>query len=306
MKFADPWWLLLLLPVALVCWRNRRPALFFPSRIATTVAPSPRRRAARWVASLRPLALGAIVVALAEPRVGRATYSEVQSGIDIQLVLDTSSSMQFRDLGVNRTRLELVREVLESFVAKRPADRIGLVTFALYPRVVSPLTRDQAALRANIDALQPVLGNSPEDRTAIGVAIAAASRGLAESGARTKVMVLLTDGEQIVHDVSLRDATDYLAAKGIRLYAVAAGRALGSWSKQLESIARTTGGRSFFARDAAGLQATYREIDQLERSTEQEQRTTLFGPGQQYALAAALAFLCCELLARAFLTREAP
>lgn len=306
MRFDEPLWLLLLAPF-FWSWRRASPiAIPFPQVLAARLAATPRLRCERFAGLLGRLAAILAIVALAGPQFGREVKTESSSGIDVQLLLDVSGSMQLRDLGGNRTRLDVVRDVLDDFVAGRPGDRLGLMTFALYPRVACPLTRDHAALREALEKVKPVLGNSPEDRTAIGVAIAAASLRLSESPAKSKVLVMLTDGEQIVHEVGLDDAADFAKAHGVRLYAVAAGRAQGPWTRKLEAMALHTGGRAFFARDGSALERVYREIDALERSETEVERIVLHADVHAgFQLAALLALVLLAGL-RAFVTRGTP
>lgn len=306
MKFDQPAWLLTLVPLLFAFVRTRSAAVPFARALALGLPGSSRRRLFSWSTWLRPAAVLALALALCGPRIGRATYSEVTKGIDIQLLLDVSGSMQLRDLGSNRTRLDVVRGVLEDFVKGREGDRIGLLTFALYPRVACPLTRDHEAVLESLRDVRPVLGNSQEDRTAIGVAIAAAAQRLTRSDATSKVVVMLTDGEQIVHDVGLDDAADYAAFHGVRLYTIAAGRALGPWTKKLESIARATGGQAYFARDGNALARIYQEIGTLEASTAEERIHTSFADAHLGFVLAAMLLLLGDAVLRRFATRAAP
>lgn len=306
MRFDEPLWLVLLVPLAFAWRRAKLAAIAFPRVLASKLDSTPRVRGDRIAAWLLPAAAALLIVAAAAPRIGRAARSESASGVDIQLLLDVSGSMQLRDLGANRTRLDVVRGVLDDFITLRTGDRLGLMTFALYPRSVCPLTRDHAAVRASLADVRPVLGNSPEDRTAIGVAIAAATRRLAASPAKSKVLVMLTDGEQIVHDVSLDDAADYAAANDVRLYAVAAGRAQGPWTKKLEAIASATGGRAFFARDGAALGRVYGEIDSLERSDSEAESIVVHADVHSVFQLFALLALAVHVVLRGILARSAP
>jgi len=306
MKLDQPWWLLILVPLLFAFVRTRPPAVPFARALTLGLQASLRRRLSSWSVWLRPVAAIALVLALCGPRIGRATYSEVVKGIDIQLLLDVSGSMQLRDLGANRTRLDVVRGVLEEFVKGREGDRVGLLTFALYPRVACPLTRDLAAVQEALRDVRPVLGNSLEDRTAIGVAIAAAAQRLSRSDATSKVVVMLTDGEQIVHDVGLDDAADYAALRGVRLYTIAAGRAQSPWTKKLESIARATGGQAYFARDATALTRIYQEIGALETSTAEERIHTSFADAHFGFVLAAMLLLMGDVVLRRFATKAAP
>jgi Ca-activated chloride channel family protein len=308
MRFETPFFALLLLPVAFVWLAARARGVAFSSTVGAGIRPSVRRRIHRIALAFRPFAVVLLVLALMGPRIGREVAVESARGVDLELLLDCSSSMQLRDLGADQSRLDVVRPVVRRFIEGRPLDRIGLLSFALYPRVVSPMTRDHESLIASLDRLRPVRPNSEEDSTAIGVALAAAGEKLAASNAASKVIVMLTDGEERVNDVTPAAGAEYLAAKGIRLYTIAAaggrgGRATGAWTSALDALAVTTGGRGFVADDATALDAVYGAIDALEKSDAVEERATIHADAHSLFLFAAITLLVADLLVRGLYLR---
>jgi Ca-activated chloride channel family protein len=314
---ADPWFLLLA-PVALglvVYGRGRRgraagrvPAL--PPEVERL--PRSARQRLAWIAGgLQVLALFAVIAALSRPVRGNVLRTTTSEGVDIALLIDRSSSMKYADLEEGRTRLDVVKEVVGDFARRRMTDRVGaadnvaLVVFAQYPQLLCPFTLDVGALEGFLDGVE-LVQHEVEDGTAIGRGLAKGVALLAETDARSKVAVLLTDGENNVEDILPLDAARAAAEQGIRVYTVLAGRYVFQEdvfgrvyatereldSSELEGIAELTGGKFFRARDKAALEAVYAEIESLERTERVEQRYTetldLYPPFQ---LAAALLYL---------------
>lgn len=308
MSFQHPWLLLLLLlapgVVFLRSTRRRAPSLLFSdgralSRLPVTWAVIAHR--------LLPLVFGAglalLVIAMAGPRTGLEAGRVRAETRDIVLLLDVSTSMRAEDLspaGKTRSRLDAAREVIERFVARRPHDRIGLVAFSALPYTVSPLTLDQGWL---VGQLQRLETGMIEDGTAIGDGIASAVNRLRESAAKSRIIVVLTDGINNRGVLSPVDAARAARALGIRVYAVGAGSsgpvrvpvrdAYGSAryvvqeggidEAGLAQIADLTGGRYFRATDFAALEEVYDRIDRMETTpvdvptyTRFEERFALF------------------------------
>lgn len=276
----DPWFLPLglLLPVIAVVWRARSGRAALPAADGGAFAGLPRslRQRVAWLPLvLQLLAVLALSFALARPAVRELLPNE-QEGIDILLVLDRSSSMQTpeRVRGQDRAvqRVVAARTRAEEFVLARPDDRIGVLTFALFPELICPLTLDKEAVASFLRAVETVEPNSPEDRTAIGVALAEAVRALEAAGGESRVIVLLTDGANNVDAVLPADAGKFAADADVRVYTIGFGsppRGLFGpmrvdWS-ELESVAESTGGAHFVARDAEQLAEVYERIDELER-----------------------------------------
>ncbi len=281
MRFADPWWLLALAPLlgtaayfALSKGARRRPRILHPLVPALLGLPKgPRVRLRHAPLVLRLSCLALLVLALARPQ-GALSLEKVHAeGIDIVLVLDASGSMQFDDFQPNR--LAAAKEAAAEFVTSRPADRIGLVTFATTAVLRSPLTLDHAALRGILERVE----FADESQTAIGVALAAAVNRLRGSDSKGKAVVLLTDGANNAGDIDPLTAAQVAAAMGVKVYTIGAGarpeemplmrRMFGAIPQpvdegQLTRIAQATGGRFFRATDGSALGLIYAEIGRLE------------------------------------------
>lgn len=314
LEFTSAWALLLLLALpAWWIWRRRRraPAIVF-SRVAT-LAKGPRagRGLARALVILRNLALASFVVALARPRAGGRTESVTSEGINIVLAIDLSSSMLAQDF-LPQNRLEVAKDVVKRFVLARKSDRIGVVAFAAEALTQVPLTTDYPVVTAAIDNLA---AGQLEDGTAIGTAIATAANRLRDAPGRSRVMILLTDGENNRGAIDPRTAARAAAAFGIRVYTVGVGtegmapvpvgrglfglryenRPVKIDEPLLTDIARTTGGRYFRARDAAALQRIYEQINSLEREPVQTHSYVRYTELFRWPLALGLIALLAEL-----------
>ncbi|HLQ38818.1 MAG TPA: VWA domain-containing protein [Planctomycetota bacterium] len=281
LTLLDPWLLLLALLVPLVfafrCWRTGPAVRFAPAEFTAGLPHTWRLRLLAIPPALQYLALLLLVLALARP-VHRAPLPPLAAGIDILLCLDTSSSMTSRDLDPQRPRLEVAKAAAAQFIAGRPTDRIGLLTFARYPDVRCPLTLDHRALAELLAEVQVVAGDSPEDATGIGTAVARAAAVLRASTARSKVVILLTDGEENVATAQTPDEIAPLHSSqlclqlGVRVYTIAAGRGnpgpAGVWQPldtgQVQRLAERTGGRFYASHDGNALASVYAEIGRLE------------------------------------------
>lgn len=311
MILGDPLFLLLLAPLAaLVLRRLRRPTpgVGGGSERLHGGLPATLRARTTWLPGLLG-ALGAllVVLALARPLQGRVEAQVTSEGIDIMLVIDASSSMLDQGLQPRVTNLEVVKAVVSRFVQARVDDRVGLVSFASWPRTECPLTLDREGLLTRLAAVQCVARNTEEDGTAIGVALGQAARKLKDSDAKSRVIVLLTDGEENRWTIDPAEATALCKDLGIKVYAVAAGRAWvagrGLFGRSadptlLQSIASETGGRFFLATDAEALTEVYREIDALERTTRQDVRYTDWEDLYPWLLVPAALLLALELALR--------
>ena len=298
--FAHPWVLLLLLLLPVLAVLKGRfggtPGVTFSSTVSLAALGKKRRsRAGALLAMLGHLALGSLIVALARPQLGR-TLTQVQaSGVDIMIALDVSRSMLAEDftIGSQRaSRLEAVKQVTEQFIRQRPNDRIGILAFAGRPYLVSPLTLDHDWLIQNLDRLRIGM---VEDGTAIGSATAAAANRLKDKEAKSKLIVLLSDGDNNAGRVTPLTAAEAAKALGIRVYTIGAGTQgesvpfpfqdpLGRTVYQevhmefnedtLKQIASITKGQYFPAADTAALKRTFSEIDQMEKTKVEVQKTS--------------------------------
>ncbi|GIW45903.1 MAG: aerotolerance protein BatA [Candidatus Binatia bacterium] len=323
MRLEHPWVLLALalLPF-LVLWWNRRadpaaaPLPFFERLPA---APAGRSRW-RWLLSvLRALSLAALIVAMSRPQYGNAEGEMRGEGIDIVLAVDISGSMLAEDFtkpsGERANRLEVVKDVVREFVARRRNDRIGLVVFAGRPYTQCPLTLDHGWLLRNLERVQ--IGMI-EDGTAIGSALATAGARLEASDAKSKVIVLLTDGQNNAGKVSPKTAAEALAQLGIRVYTIGAGtRGLAPFPARdvfgnrvyrpmpvdidettLQEVARVTGGQYFRATDTASLRQVYAEIDRMERTEFRSPRYFAYDEAYPWFIALALFLYATEFALR--------
>ena len=288
MTFHNPhllWLLTLLLPAAgyyLYRLRKGGAALRISSVAGVLKAPRTVRyylRHAPFV--LRMAALATLVVALARPQSAEQNTRTNTDGIDIMLALDVSGSMLARDFRPDR--LEAAKEVAGSFIADRYGDRIGLVVFAGEAFTQSPLTADQSTL---LTLLGRVRSGLIEDGTAIGNGLATAINRLRESDAKSKVVILLTDGVNNRGEITPITAAEIAKAQNIRVYTIGVGtegmapypavdmfgnitfvkQKVEIDEKTLTAMAEMTGGRYFRATDNAKLKAIYDEINQLEKS----------------------------------------
>jgi Ca-activated chloride channel homolog len=292
MVFLEPIWLLALLAVPVVIWwslrRDARRTAFRYSALSVfrAVEPTWRIRIRHAPLIFRALALTLIVLALARPVERDVLIEETVEGIDIILALDVSTSMRAPDFYPNR--FEAARNVAIEFVQSRRSDRIGLVIFAGQAFTQVPLTLDYPFV---VRMLEDVRMGIVEDGTAIGTAIATSANRLKDSEAESKVIILLTDGQNNRGEIDPFTAAEVAAALGVRMHAVGIGmtatmmaeaEATGGTTGPIEvdedglrAITAATGGRYFHARDRDGLRAIYDEIDQLERTaidTTTEQR----------------------------------
>lgn len=325
-RFAYPWIVLALALVPLLVylrfrWGARVPSLRYSD--VGALARLPRSLWARlsWLPfALRVAAITLLLVALARPQRG-ATGEEIRAeGVDIMLVIDVSSSMLAEDFRPNN-RLHVAKEVVSDFIKRRDNDRLGMTVFARHAITKTPLTLDHDILLTHLD---DVAIGAIADGTAIGNAIASSVNRLKDSDAESRIMILLTDGENTAGEIDPVTAAQLAKTFGIRVYAVGVGRGglvpypfrdplYGTVYREveipideegLEEIATITGAQFFRARDAESLKAVYEEIDALE-TTEIEQiqyvRYTELAP---YFMLAALAFLAAEtLLSRTRLAR---
>jgi Ca-activated chloride channel homolog len=314
--FAHPEALLLLLLLPIWGWWRRRrtrrpPAIPFSRLRALAAGPRTGAGTARFAPWLRTLAVASLIVAVAQPRSGASTENVSREGIDIALAVDISSSMLAEDFQP-RNRIEVAREEVKRFVLGRKSDRIGLVAFSGEALTQVPLTTDYPVVLAAIDNLQV---GQLEDGTAIGTAIATTANRLRNAPGRSRVMILLTDGENNRGAIDPRTAAQAAAAFGIRIYAIGVGsegmasvpvgrglfglryenRPVRIDEALLTEIANSTGGRYFRARDARSLQTIYAQIDELERSVVEARSFVRYTERFRWPLTVALAALLLEL-----------
>jgi Ca-activated chloride channel family protein len=289
-RLHDPWALALLVLLAAALLGRRRTAaggavLRYPAVAALKAAGAGARIRWRWVGpALRVAAAVLLVAALARPQAGSVESRVFTEGIDILLAVDVSGSMLAEDFtlgGQRANRLAAVKSVVAEFVGRRAADRIGLILFAARPYTQCPLTLDHGWLLENLRRAE--IGMI-EDGTAVGSALASAVGRLEAADGKSKIVILLTDGQNNAGKVSPLTAAAAAKALGYRVYTIGAGtRGVAPFPAEdlfgnrvyrpvavdidettLTKIAEATGGRYFRATDTASLAGIYAEIDRLE------------------------------------------
>ena len=318
MTFATPW-LLLLVPVAalVLAWRWLRPgprASLAVADLGLLAAAAGRHRGwrvrLRWLpAVLRAVAVLLLVLAIARPQRGLAVTFVPEEGIDIVLAFDVSGSMTERVAGTaasRPTRLEAARTVIKDFVDSLEGDRVGLVVFQSRALALSPLTLDHEALKSAVeDADTGLLA----DGTAIGLGLAEALNVIRESEARSKVVVLLTDGSNNSGEIEPLQAAQLAKALDIRVYTIGFVSRRGADDideETLRRIAAETEAEYYDAATQADLERSYEAISKLERSRVGENRFTRYQEFGPWLAGAALALLTVEALSRATLFRRYP
>ena len=327
-RFAYPQVLLLLLVVVPLVYlelggRRKRRSIAFSSIDILSRAKleaDPVKRYGRL--ALRVLILVLVVLSAARPQTGRSESSVRTEGIDIALVLDTSGSMQAQDFQPEN-RLQAAKEVVKEFISERKHDRIGLVVFSAQALSQCPLTLDYDVLLSLVDRVD---FGMLEDGTAVGVALATACNRLKDSDAKSRIVVLLTDGQNNTGIISPATAADIAKSLGIKVYTIGVGtRGMAPFpvedplfgrrlvqmqvdldEETLRGIAKTTGGEYFRATDAEELAKIYGTIDELEKT--QIETRTFTNYTDKYLLFAvpALLLLVLELGLGESLLREVP
>jgi Ca-activated chloride channel family protein len=296
-RFLQPqwFWALTVLPL-IILWRGRRgpvAAVEYPDvSLVRDIARRTRSRVGGLVWLLPIIATSLMIVGLARPQRTHSRTEVTVSGIDIVLGLDVSGSMQALDFAVDEhrvNRIAVVKSVVSKFIDERPNDRIGLIAFAAAPYIVSPLTLDHDWLLQNLERINVTIG---EDGTAIGSAIAAGVNHLRTTAAKSKVLVLLTDGVNNTGKISPFAAAEAARALGVKVYTVGVGvrgkapipvrdeagkmhvimATVDVDEKTLQAVADETGGQFYRATDTDSLRKIYEQINRFERSAQTVQK----------------------------------
>jgi Ca-activated chloride channel family protein len=310
-QFAWPWVLLALLLIPLLAWRLGKPgpppSITLPSlQSLRALGTTPRRHAGRWRWVLPLLALTLLIVALARPRVPRGDLPDPTKGIDIMLTLDFSRSMAEHDFhlaGKRVSRREALLHVVEDFVGKRPHDRIGIVCFARSPFLVSPLTLDHAWAMNSLRETDYATG------TAIGEGLAASLQFLKQNSERSKVIIMVTDGQNLLGRPPLAIAPHVLQAQ-VRLYTVIIGPEIvtptAAANHELNKAARMTGGQFFQARNTESLEKVYELIDELEKKALLQKRFVIWREWFPWLVGAGVALFLADILINDLFRRHIP
>jgi Ca-activated chloride channel family protein len=289
LHFADPWFLLLLLVVPLLWARDywvrrrfRRGLVFPQTSLAQQLGRSWTVRFRPWLVFLKLVGIGLLVVAFARPQLGSAEEDILTEGVDIMVTVDVSGSMAAEDFRP-RNRLAVAKQVIQDFVRGRQSDRIGLVIFAARSFTKCPLTIDYDVLLKQIDDVE--LGTI-DDGTAIGSGLANAVNRLRPSKAKSRVIILLTDGVNNSGEIDPSTAAELARSLGIKVYTVGVGREgiapfpvndpvfgrryvdveVQIDEELLKKISDSTGGQYFRAVDKDSLEKIFKTIDSLEKS----------------------------------------
>lgn len=316
-RFADPWWFGLLVPVAILAlWVARRRArslarVVLPeTSVAVSLGRSTWTRLEPALPWLRAATLVLVIFALARPQSGSTRESVTSRGVDVVVALDISGSMRALDFQP-LNRLEVARRTLAEFVDRRPGDRIGLVAFGSYAATRCPLTLDHDLLRS----LLAEIDFAPDDEggTAIGMGLATAVQRLRGSTAKSRIVVLLTDGRNNRGQIGPGAAAEAAKALGVRVYTIGVGTegevpvpvqtAAGERyvmqrqdldEELLKEIAATTDGRYFRATNPDALRETLGVIDKLETTDIESRVRVLYAERFGLLLIPALGLLLVE------------
>lgn len=275
---------------------------------------------------LRAVTIVLIGLALSHPRQGVEETRVSSEGLDIMLVLDASTSMLAEDFTINGkriNRLEVVKDVVSRFVLNRPYDRIGATVFAGRPYTLCPLTMDKNVLATFIERARIGL---VEDGTAVGSAIVTAAKRLSSGKAKSKVIILLTDGRSNAGNIDPEAAAELAAKLGIKIYTIGAGSKgpvpypgtdmfgrkgyqmveIELDEKSLQAIADKTGGKYFNAKDTKSLEKIYDQIDKLEKTEIEETVYADFFERFRIFLIPAFLLLLLEIILRLSIYRTLP
>jgi len=331
MHFQTPWFFILIPAAVFLAIYSKRiekvPAFLFSThKILDGLGGTLRSRLSSGMPLLRMAALVLLICALAGPQEMIEDSKIETEGIDIVLAVDTSTSMLAEDFeteGVRTNRLEAVKAVVKEFISKRQSDRIGIIAFAGRAYTVSPLTLDYGWLMQNLERLK--IGMI-EDGTAIGSALSTSLKRLKDTEAKSKVVVLLTDGRNNAGRISPLTAAEAAGALKVKVYTIGAGtKGLAPYpakdvfgntvyrpvrididEKTLKGIAQKSGARYFRATDTESLREIYKEIDELEKTKIEEKGYVEYRELFHFFLIPGLFLLIAEFVLKNTLLRRIP
>ncbi|HKW30313.1 MAG TPA: VWA domain-containing protein [Verrucomicrobiae bacterium] len=334
MTFAHPYLLLLLLLLPLLAWlkgrRGQPPAFLYSSvRLVEGLTRVRRSRAGAFLAALRWLVLALFIIALAQPRLMKSQTTVKASGIDIMVAFDMSGSMVSEDFVVNGRRVNrfnMARSILEGFIDKRPDDRIGLVLFATQAYIGTPLTLDHDFLIEDLDRLS--IGAINPNATAIGDGLTTALNQLRAVQAKSKIVILMTDGQNNSGDVDPLTAAQAARALGVKVYTIGVSKngiapmpvgknpftgetiyrnePVDVDETTLKQIAEITNGQYYRADTAERFQQIYAEINKLEKTEEVINKFTEYRELFPWAVACGLVLLILEITLGETVFRKLP
>ena len=336
MSFAHPYLLLLLLVIPVLAWlkgrRSRQPAFLYSSvQLVKSIIGITQSRTGAILVKLRWLTLALFIVALAQPRFVLSETRVNANGVDIVLALDMSGSMNAEDDGFvlngqQTTRFLLAQDVLKKFINKRQNDRLGLVVFATSAYVAVPPTLDHDFLLANLERLE--IGSISPNNTAIGSALVTALNRLRDLKSKSKIVILMTDGQNNSGKVPPLTAAEAAKALGVKVYTVGvgtrgearipvgrdpfSGRTM--YQRQpvdvdedtLKQIAQMTSAKYYRADSSETLNKIYDDIDRLEKSDAEVKKYTQYQEMFPWAIASGIGVLLLEVLLANTIWRKLP
>jgi Ca-activated chloride channel family protein len=334
MTFAHPYFLLLLLLLPLLAWlkgrRGSPPAFLYSSvRLMEGLTRVRRSRVGAFLLAWRWLVLALFIIALAQPRFMKSQTTVKASGIDIMVALDMSGSMISEDFVVNGRRVNrfnTARSVLKEFIDQRPDDRIGLVVFASRAYIATPLTLDHDFLEENLNRLD--IGTINANQTAIGDALSTAINQLREIKSKSKIVILMTDGQNNAGKVDPLTAAQAAQALAVKVYTIGVGKrgmapmpvGRSPFSGEmvyrnepvdidedtLQKIAQMTGGQYYRADNAERFQQIYAEINKLEKTEEVINKFTQYTELFPWFVSCGLVLLLLEITLGQTVFRKLP
>jgi Ca-activated chloride channel family protein len=332
MTFAHPYLLLLLLLLPLLAWLKGKsgesPAFVYSSvQLVRAILNVTQTRAGRFLTALRWLILALFTLALAQPRLTKSETKITASGVDIVVAMDMSGSMASEDFeighGERLSRLAMTKEVLKKFIAQRPNDRIGLVVFATQAYIAAPMTLDHEFLLKNIERLE--LGAIDQNQTAIGSGLSTAINRLREIKSKSKIVILMTDGQNNAGKIAPLTAAEAAQALKVKVYTIGVGmRGMAPmpifWGgvkryqmqpvdideDTLQKISQMTDGKYYRADNTKRFQEIYAEIDKLEKTEADVRKFSHYNELFAWVVAPGLGLLLLEILLRHTVFRRLP
>ncbi|MDB6152222.1 MAG: hypothetical protein JWL90_675 [Chthoniobacteraceae bacterium] len=313
LRFGTPWMLLLLLLLPFWAWlRGRFGAVaavqYSSGKLLESVSHKSRFSRGRMLGALRYAALAFLILALARPQIEKGLTDREAMGINIMLVLDFSGTMKTKDFSLNNrrvSRVEAMKEVGGEFIRARASDRIGVVRFDAGAMLVSPLTLDHEWLLAQLALEEPTQGTAP------GSGMLIAAEALLPAKDQAKVIITLTDADQVNQGPSPEDVAKVIAPLGIKNHVIqivdfAQMQQVSAGGQLFNEVARTTGGQFFKVADVAGLRNVYRQIDQLEKVAFKEHKQSSWRELMAWLALPGLVFLLSEVLLAQTVWRRLP
>lgn len=331
-SFAAPWWLLGLLSIPLLAWlrgkAGRESAFVYSSlTLVKGITELSRSRAGSFLLNLRWFALALLFFGMARPQIAGGQAPLRASGIDIAVAVDLSGSMIAEDFelrGERVNRLTMLKDVLGSFIAQRTSDRIGLVAFASEAFIAAPPTLDHDFLRRVLERLE--LGVIDGQQTAIGSGLSAAVNRLRELKSKSRIVILMTDGQNNAGSIPPITAAEAAASLGVKVYTIGVGtrgyapvpakdafgrkvyvrQAVDIDEDTLRKVAEKTGGKYYRADSTETLRRVYAEIDTLEKTEAELKRFAYYEELMSWFVLPGLGLLALEIILGQTVWRKLP